>query len=1000
MVEQVLDTEALQPSRADFLATHHPIRMYRAGSVAGAIPTEYGEREFLRDFLKPKDYAFAAVLGEAGTGKSHLIRWLELNIPSTDRRHVLLIPKIGTNLRGVISRILALEGMEGPKFDEYRRRLEDGRQSISEGEARERLLDNLAIAVGPNQPRDHELSQVEAYLTRSVPDFLRDPVLRRHLLSDGSRVHELTEHALGRSDRAERAEKPKEFAIADLPLHVSDLKDVSVHARNFHARLFGDEELLLATLKWINGNVGTALRQLINFSGENLSELLLDVRETLAERRVELVVLVEDFAKLQGIDRQLLESFLVRTHQEGRRPLCALRTALAVTTGYFDRLEDTVKTRIKFRVVMDVAAAESGGLVTPQDLERFSARYLNAARLSESGLQSWYEERKDGSEEPVPSACDGCPHRARCHAAFGESDGYGLYPFNANAIQRMARRASSTRFNPRTIINRVLKDTLEKYTEHIRQGEFPPAALQKQFGRSLLSAAVINELQRRDPADFQRRQVLIDLWTDGTAVTDLPDGVHEAFVLPKLGVTASAQPLAPVTTATTDGAQPARTPEPTLPPAVAQLLKQIDDWHNGVPLPQRSAQNLRVAVYRAVVEHIDWDAHLLVRKAFAGTGGTLFQQRYVAFPNQELRERTGNFQLTIPTTHADLNAAALALQGLVLYQHHGCWHFKDGAHLRRAYARQLEVWSRSVLDEVQRPTRSGASWDPVPAAVELLAIGAKLHGRPTARNATLADHLEGLFGDWSKLKDETERSAPWRDLAQAFRRRRKDLLRAVLYRAAGTKGGSTRVQIIDSAQVRPALNRFLQSWRPQAEVAADARAEYEFLSELRSRVGVALESATDAERERLLRWDDKVAALFGDASRGEVLSAIKELLTAADRVVGLAAGTRAELDGALEGLPAGAFDRARQAMQRVREAADFPDRFAEVGRDYGEVLGAVERFLSATTRLLDLTEQRVGFEEDRVLGGGGDHVESVTKEIEQRLRSLEDELAGRGGEVA
>src|SRR5207249_4405014 len=132
MVEEVLDTEALQPSKAAFLATHYPIRMYQGGTGAGGTPEEYTEQQFLTDFLAPKDYVFAVVLGEAGTGKSHLIRWLEGNIAATAKRKVLLIPKIGTNLKSVIGRIL--DGMHGSKFDEYRRRLEEGTQAISDVE--------------------------------------------------------------------------------------------------------------------------------------------------------------------------------------------------------------------------------------------------------------------------------------------------------------------------------------------------------------------------------------------------------------------------------------------------------------------------------------------------------------------------------------------------------------------------------------------------------------------------------------------------------------------------------------------------------------------------------------------------------------------------------------------------------------------------------------------------------------------------------------------------
>ena len=99
-----------------------------------------------------------------------MIRWLDLNIPRTARRRVLLIPKVGTNLKSIIGRIL--EGLEGPKFEGYRHRLDEATQALSDGEARERLLSNLAIAIGPNQLRDRELTHEERYFVDHLPDFL------------------------------------------------------------------------------------------------------------------------------------------------------------------------------------------------------------------------------------------------------------------------------------------------------------------------------------------------------------------------------------------------------------------------------------------------------------------------------------------------------------------------------------------------------------------------------------------------------------------------------------------------------------------------------------------------------------------------------------------------------------------------------------------------------------------------------------------------------------
>ncbi len=142
MIRRVMDVEATQPPNHLFLATHHPVAMYRQELIKASSRIEYDEEKFLRDFLAEKDFAFVPVLGGSGTGKSHLIRWLAANIKPTPQRKVLLIPKIGTNLKDIITQIL--EGIEGEKFEEYRQRVNRAANTLTETQARVQLLNQLA----------------------------------------------------------------------------------------------------------------------------------------------------------------------------------------------------------------------------------------------------------------------------------------------------------------------------------------------------------------------------------------------------------------------------------------------------------------------------------------------------------------------------------------------------------------------------------------------------------------------------------------------------------------------------------------------------------------------------------------------------------------------------------------------------------------------------------------------------------------------------------------
>ncbi len=448
--ERVMNTEALQPPTHVFLAVHHPVKMFRTtltalykGQSAERGSAVYTERQFLDELLRPKEFAFVPVLGNAGTGKSHLVRWLAVNIPPSPNRHVLLVPKVDTNLWDVLDRILKLPGVkDDQRFNDYRSRLRRATSELrTEKEAREKLLNNLAVACGPNGPHKmHGLTEVQSGLAEQLPNLLYDPFFREALLQDGGVIDRLVQHTIGKSTTVERLEEKRGFKEEDLPLRVSEIKRASQKARSFFSQLVGDttKTLHAEVVNWLNLHLSTAVTELLELRGDALLRLMLEVREVLASQDTELILLIEDFAKLQGIDMQLLEAIIARPHQEGRERLCPMRTVLACTKGYFGTLFDTVQTRVDFCVTLD-PPGDSGHVITEPEIEQFVARYLNAARLPENDLTHWLE---TAPHDPPPVACSGCDHHAKCHEAFGERGGVGLYPLNTVAVKKMVERAA------------------------------------------------------------------------------------------------------------------------------------------------------------------------------------------------------------------------------------------------------------------------------------------------------------------------------------------------------------------------------------------------------------------------------------------------------------------------------------------------------------------------------------------------------------------------------
>lgn len=154
-----LSTEAVSPSTSVFLATHAPLRISRRDpqlrtDVAGTAVTE---EEVLQDFLyRPlgNGVLLMPVIGQSGTGKSHLVRWVyeRTGRRPVDNRVVIHVPKASTSLRALVRILLDHEDIVSEKLTQLRRQVDDLASSLDEEALQRHLLFALAEAVAAADP--------------------------------------------------------------------------------------------------------------------------------------------------------------------------------------------------------------------------------------------------------------------------------------------------------------------------------------------------------------------------------------------------------------------------------------------------------------------------------------------------------------------------------------------------------------------------------------------------------------------------------------------------------------------------------------------------------------------------------------------------------------------------------------------------------------------------------------------------------------------------------
>ena len=203
---------------------------------------------------------------------------------------------------------------------------------------------------------------------------------------------------------------PAKLADVKLQNYVKKLKTNTQNDRATAARLMNEVR---------DGAVG----QLLGVGENQRADLFRLVREELFKDGKELVLLIEDFTTLSGVQRGLLDVIKMEGVRSGEAERCRLRTALAVTENYLSPY-DTLKTRVGYEFVLrEQPAAEAELLATITDMV---GAYLNAARLGPDRLKEWFEGADRNPDAAPPSfepAATGLPSPDRAALeAFGKSD--------------------------------------------------------------------------------------------------------------------------------------------------------------------------------------------------------------------------------------------------------------------------------------------------------------------------------------------------------------------------------------------------------------------------------------------------------------------------------------------------------------------------------------------------------------------------------------------------
>lgn len=877
---RTISTEAVAPSSSVFFATHTPLTIHRNaadGRRSTTLGATVNEGDVLHDFLSrptANGVLLMPIIGQSGTGKSHLVRWVREKIEPAESRHVIYLEKARTSLRTVVDRLLADVG--GDEIELLRSDVARMSEEVDQAGLERRLINRLSEAVSEADIRTGD-ARVLAGPGGLAVLFL-DPHFRQHLLKPGKLIPRLAASLLA-DRRPGESDRPLEFAIDDLPLDIDNIRESSGRAQKLLSMLTTRPELPAVAVALLNECLPAAVTSAGNIGAGRLHRAVLEIRREFAKRGKELIVLIEDFALIQGVQRDLLDALIEVGERGGQRELAPVRTMMAVTSGYYrDHLPDTVRTRIRaatpyvYDLDVQFIADDDGSI----GAEAFVGRYLNAARLGRELLDA----ARISESTQTPNACEDCKFRVECHGAFGvSSDGHGLYPFNRTALRRTirSRLKDPDAFNPRTVVGEVVRTVMVDHAPSLERGEFPGELFRADFRcaeqDTPLASSVRHAIEEADPLGHERRAAFLEVWGDAPAhPINLDPVLHQAFSISLLDV----EPVADLPAEQIPVERPARQPgsdaTSSLPKSAVAMIGNVEDWASrGGVLNTATAQKLRKIISEAVIQRTSWVEPLMpepavgiVKRVWPPDSGIVSIDGAAA----EGKARTGNPPIRFGRSPAN----SVFFQGLLRASE---GHTDgSGSALRRLgeiAARHQAAFKSAVITHL----RLGD--DQLTFAVRASLLGAMLAGAasPGMDEAALLAVVVDEGQTWQRSDDST-RVVQWTNIWNSHRDHRTDLIRHIRS-GLGVSRGDGAVRMIDAAHALPVLRQATITWTwptPDVELPdAVKQAVRQFTT---------LTTVIDAQIDLLTTRIERIRGHFPRGTRStDLLRAIDEALTAA-----------------------------------------------------------------------------------------------------------------------
>ena len=731
----------IQEEHADlFLSSHSPIENITDQKAGKSV----NEEEAFQSIFTYNGEFRGVVLGGVGTGKSHLIRWLNIRAEKAvngkedgfDRYKIVMVKRDTGNLRSALRQIAEQLGDE---FDQLKKNIETTVDRFSDKTARQELWSNLHLETGPKweergeEPLDDDLED--------LPNVLLSEGIRNWLCREDGVIAQTISRFKEKSSIEERVQQI-EFTREELPkLNCLKPGRDPQTAFDFLEALEYEDETAELTVKVLNKAFLNAKRELTGINANTLNEIFSEIRIKLNEQNKELVVFVEDVTVVSGgLDADFFQAF-----EPVEKPNhCRMIALLGMTkVANWQVLADHDKDRVQ--MVLDIDTSTENWAGDDSKVAKFAARYLNTIRSEEDEIEKIASNRL--GSDVNQSKCDACPHQIECHASFGaveleEGTKVGLFPFSKEAPAKLLRKLNVERHrqSPRGLLDYVLNAALSQSFDRFPLNQFPhdknfnvqrtPPTNWSTIENKFLGGSAWNREQK------ERALFLTEFWFASGQPDEVANELNKyrkAFLIPEL----SESPITPDTRkAPTDEIDKPPPPPPADDGKLQDELSKLSEWLRGEPLKSDSVFRDHLSDF---FKHaLKWEDYpeIPVRFAYEMVTGNKPHR----IDGQQSKQSTQKYFIDYPRNEETHDL----LEALVRFKHEGrkSWDFDSGEMHKRKVARWLRNNRQKILETLQ-PEPPELTEQAIRAGIQFLAFTAVA---PKRRNSAQERPSKKDFG--------------------------------------------------------------------------------------------------------------------------------------------------------------------------------------------------------------------------------------------------------------